>query len=197
MAALAVEAGFPPGVLSVLSGYGPTAGQAIILHKDILKVSFTGSGRTGRKLLEGCAASNLKKVSLELGGKSPSIVFDDCDLDKAVFWTQSGIFNHNGQICVASSRIYVQETIAEKFLAKFKEMTEKEKPGSQWDDSTKHGPVVDELQYKNILSYIEVGKKEATLVTGGNTAGSKGYYIEPTVFANVKEDSKIMREEVG
>ena len=168
--------------------------------------------------MEASAASNLKKVSLELGGKSPSIVFADADLDKAVFWTNFGLFNHNGgfgcevpspdhlltrkidqpigQICVASSRVYVEESIADAFLAKYKERTEAQRPGEQWTDDTQQGPVVDELQFKNIMSYIETGKKDATLVTGGNSVGNKGYFIEPTVFTDVPENSKIQKEEI-
>jgi len=131
VAAMIKEAGFPPGVIQILSGYGPTAGQAMIMHPEISKIAFTGSGRTGRRILEASAASNLKKVSLELGGKSPSIVFDDCDLDAAVQWTNMGMFAHNGQICVASTRVYVQKGIADKFLEKYKAMTAAQVPGNQ------------------------------------------------------------------
>jgi len=196
VASLIKEAGFPPGVINILSGYGPTAGQAIIMHPEISKVAFTGSGRTGRRLLEASAASNLKKVSLELGGKSPSIVFEDCDLDAAVQWTNMGMFAHNGQVCVASTRVYVQESIKDKFLQKYKDMTVAQKPGPQFDANAAHGALVDEIQFKNVMQYIETGKKEATLLAGGNRVGDKGYFIEPTIFTDVKEDAKIMREEI-
>jgi len=196
VAAMVKEAGFPPGVIQIVSGYGPSAGQAIVEHPEILKVAFTGSGRTGRRILETSSKTNLKKVSLELGGKSPSVIFDDADIDAAVQWTNSGIFAHNGQICVASSRVYVQENIADKFLAKYKEATKSQRPSHQFDPQGQHGALVDELQFKNVLRYIDIGKKEATLVMGGKRVGEKGYFIEPTIFTDVKEDAQIMREEV-
>ncbi|KAI8999720.1 indole-3-acetaldehyde dehydrogenase [Hyaloraphidium curvatum] len=196
VAALVKEAGIPDGVVNIISGYGPTAGQAIIMHPDIHKVAFTGSGRTGRRLLEASAASNLKKVSLELGGKSPSIVFADADLDAAVQWTNMGMFAHNGQICVASTRVYVEESIADKFLEKYKAMTAAQRPGNQFDSTSAHGSIVDEIQFNNVMKYIETGKTEAKLIQGGNRVGEKGFFIEPTIFTEVPETAKIMREEI-
>jgi len=195
---LIVEAGFPPGCINILSGYGPTAGQAIVEHPDIRKVAFTGSTRTGRRIAEGAAKSNLKKVSLELGGKSPAIVFEDADLDNAIVWTNSGIYRNMGQVCAASSRVYVQESIAEKFLERYKQMTQTIKVGDQFDADATHGPQVDEIQFNTIMKYIKTGVEEdgATLVTGGKRHGDQGYFIEPTIFTNVKEDAKIMREEI-
>ncbi|KAJ3340260.1 aldehyde dehydrogenase (NAD(P)(+)) ald5 [Gonapodya sp. JEL0774] len=196
VAALTREAGFPPGVINIVSGYGPTAGQAMVSHPEIMKLAFTGSTRTGRMLVEGSAKSNLKKVTLELGGKSPSIVFEDADIDEAAKWTNMGIFFNHGQVCCAGSRVYVQESVAEKFLAKFKELTEAQKTGDQFDEDGDQGPLVDEIQFNNVLKYIEIGKKEAKLIAGGGRLGSKGFYIQPTVFSNVPEDATIMKEEI-
>jgi len=192
------EAGFPPGVINLLSGYGPTAGQAIAEHPEIRKVAFTGSTRTGRRIAEAAAKSNLKKVSLELGGKSPAVVFDDANLDQAVFWCNLGIFFNHGQVCCASSRVYVQEGVYEKFLEKYKAMAEGIKVGSQFGAETNQGPQVDEIQFNHIMRYIDHGIKEdkARLVTGGKRVGDKGYFVAPTIFADVKEDAKIMQEEI-
>ncbi|KXS19612.1 Aldedh-domain-containing protein [Gonapodya prolifera JEL478] len=196
VAALVREAGFPPGVVNILSGYGPTAGQAIVAHPEILKVAFTGSTRTGRSLVETSAKTNLKKVTLELGGKSPSIVFEDADLEEAAKWTNMGIFFNHGQVCCAGSRVYVQESVAAKFMEKFKQLTSEQKLGDQFDDTGDQGPLVDEVQFNNVLKFIEVGKKEGKLIAGGGRLGSKGYFIQPTVFTDVPEDARIMKEEI-
>ncbi|KAI9032380.1 aldehyde dehydrogenase domain-containing protein [Hyaloraphidium curvatum] len=196
IAALVKEAGFPPGVFAVLSGFGPGAGQAIIEHPDILKVAFTGSGRTGRRIIEASSKSNLKKVSLELGGKSPAIVFEDADLPAAVKWTNDGVFRNMGQVCAAGTRIYVQKSIAEEYMKLFKEMTSKIKPSDQFNTDSTHGPQVDSIQFETIMKYIEIGKTEGKLVAGGNRVGDKGYFIEPTIFTDVPETARIMREEI-
>ncbi|KAI9008607.1 putative aldehyde dehydrogenase, partial [Hyaloraphidium curvatum] len=186
----------PPGVLQVVSGYGPTTGSAIIEHPDIYKVAFTGSARTGRLLIQSASKTNLKKVSLELGGKSPAIVFDDCDIDQAVQWCHMGIFFNHGQVCCASSRVYVHEAIKEKFLEKYTAAAKSIKVGDQFDPATNQGPQVDEIQFNSIMKYIATGKTEGKLVTGGNRHGDKGYFIEPTIFTDVPDSAKIMREEI-
>jgi len=197
IAALTAEAGFPPGVVNVVPGYGPTAGSALAEHPDVLKIAFTGSGRTGRMIMQSSAKSNLKKISLELGGKSPAIIFDDADIESAVKWCKVGIFFNHGQTCCASSRVYVQESVKEKFLAAYKKAAEAIKLGDQFDPATEQGPQVDELQFNTIMRYIDHGVQEgARILTGGKRHGTTGYFVEPTIFTDVKEDAKIMQEEI-
>ncbi|XVF88508.1 hypothetical protein PTKIN_Ptkin19aG0056600 [Pterospermum kingtungense] len=194
---LAKLAGIPEGVLNVVNGLGETAGAAISSHMDIDKVSFTGSTEVGRKIMMAAAASNLKPVSLELGGKSPLLIFDDADLDEAANIAFGGIFFNKGEICVASSRVYVQEGIYEKFVKKLVEKANAWVVGDPFDPRVHQGPQTDKKQFEKILSYIEHGKREgATLLTGGKHIGQKGYYIEPTIFADVKEDMIIAKEEI-
>jgi len=191
------EAGFPPGVLNVISGFGKVAGQAISSHMDIDKVAFTGSTAVGRQIMKSAADSNLKKVTLELGGKSPNIVFDDANLDEAVMWANFGIFFNHGQTCCAGSRIYVQEGIYDKFVAQFKERITKNVVGDPFDEKTFQGPQVSQLQFDRIMGYIEHGKQEgARIECGGGRLGNKGYFIEPTIFSDVKPNMKIMQEEI-
>lgn len=193
---LAKEVGFPPGVLNVVSGYGQT-GQYITSHMRIKKIAFTGSTATGRHVMKAAAASNLKKVTLELGGKSPNIVFDDAELDKAVEFANMGIFFNSGEVCCAGSRIYVQEGIYDKFLEKLKARAEKNVVGDPFDDKTFQGPQTSKIQLDRILSYIEHGKKEgARVITGGKRVDRKGYFVHPTIFADVTEDMKIVKEEI-
>lgn len=197
LAALAKEAGVPDGVLNVLPGFGATAGAAISNHMDIDKVAFTGSTEVGRLIMEAAAKSNLKPVTLELGGKSPLIVCDDADVDTAVELANLALFFNMGQCCVAGSRIFVQESIYEEFLSKAIEKAKKRVVGDPFQNGVEQGPQVDETQFKKILGYIESGKVEgAKLLTGGNPIGSKGYYIEPTIFGDVKDDMKIAKEEI-
>jgi len=196
-ASLIKEAGFPPGVINVLSGFGKVAGAAISSHMDVDKVAFTGSTVVGRQIMKAAAGSNLKKVTLELGGKSPNIIFDDADIDNAISWVNFGIFFNHGQCCCAGSRVYVQEGIYDKFLQRFKERASKNVVGDPFDSNTFQGPQVSQLQYDRIMSYIEDGKKSgATVETGGKRKGDKGYFIEPTIFSNVTEDMKIVQEEI-
>ncbi|KAJ5275460.1 Aldehyde dehydrogenase [Penicillium chrysogenum] len=194
---LIVEAGFPPGVVNVISGFGRTAGAAIASHMDIDKVAFTGSTLVGRIILQAAAKSNLKKVTLELGGKSPNIVFDDADIDNAISWANFGIFYNHGQICCAGSRLLVQEGIYDKFVTRFKERAAQNKLGNPFDSETFQGPQVSQLQFDRVMEYIKHGKKEgATLALGGERHGNKGYFIQPTVFTDVKSDMKIAQEEI-
>jgi len=196
-ATLVKEAGFPPGVINILSGFGKIAGAAISSHMDIDKVAFTGSTVVGRQIMKAAAGSNLKKVTLELGGKSPNIVFDDADIENAISWVNFGIFYNHGQCCCAGSRIYVQEGIYDHFIERFKARALANKVGDPFSAETFQGPQVSQLQYDRIMGYIEEGKKGgATVVTGGERHGTKGYFIQPTIFSNVTEDMKIMQEEI-
>ena len=196
VAQLIDEAGFPPGVVNVLAGYGIPSGKAIAEHMDIRKISFTGSGRTGRLIQEMSARSNLKNVTLELGGKTPAIIFDDADLSVAVPATQFSIQWNSGQICMANSRIYVQEGIAEKFKEEFKKVFINAKIGDPLDKNTNHGPQADKIQFNTITKFIEAGKKEAKLLVGGERVGEKGYFVKPTIFADAPESSSIVKEEI-
>jgi aldehyde dehydrogenase (NAD+) len=196
-ATLIKEAGFPPGVINIISGFGKTAGAAITSHMDIDKVAFTGSTVVGRMVMKAAAGSNLKKVTLELGGKSPNIVFNDADIENAISWVNFGIFFNHGQCCCAGSRVYVQSGIYDKFVERFKARALANKVGDPFHAETFQGPQVSQLQYDRIMGYISEGKKEgATVVTGGERHGDKGYFIQPTIFSNVTEDMKIMQEEI-
>ncbi|KAL1680432.1 aldehyde dehydrogenase domain-containing protein [Schizophyllum commune] len=197
MCSLIREAGFPPGVVNVLVGYGHTVGQAISSHMDIHKVAFTGSTLVGRKIMETASKTNLKKVTLELGGKSPVIIFNDADLDQAVNWAAHGIFWNQGQACSAGSRIYVQSGIYDKFLSAFAARARAIKVGDPFGTGIDQGPQVSQQQYDRVMSFIDSGKQEgATLYTGGKRVGNEGYFIEPTVFTDTAPDMKIVREEI-
>ncbi|MED6194666.1 Aldehyde dehydrogenase 2 member C4 [Stylosanthes scabra] len=194
---LAKLAGVPDGVLNVVPGFGPTAGAAISSHMDIDMVSFTGSVETGREVMHAAASSNLKAVSLELGGKSPLIIFDDADLDKAADLAFFGMFMNKGEVCIAGSRVYVQERIYDELEKKLVEKAKAWIVGDPFDPKTHQGPQADKKQFDKILWYIEHGMKEgATLLTGGKSIGTKGYFIEPTIFTNVKEDMRIAQDEI-
>lgn len=200
LATLIKEAGFPPGVVNILNGYGKDCGAAMASHLDIDKIAFTGSTATGRQIMK-MAAVNMKNITLETGGKSPLLVFDDADLDQAVKWSHIGIMSNMGQICTATSRILVQDTIYDKFCAEFKKQVKSvSKVGDPFKDETFQGPQVTKAQYEKILGYIESGKSEgATLATGGEAykdVNGKGFFISPTVFTDVKDSMKIYREEV-
>jgi coniferyl-aldehyde dehydrogenase len=194
---LAKLAGVPDGVINVVTGFGGTAGSAISSHMDIDMVSFTGSTEVGRLVMQAAALSNLKPVSLELGGKSPLMIFDDADVDKAVDLALLGNLYNKGEICVAGTRVFVQEGIYDKFLEKLAVGVKTWVVGDPFHPSTRQGPQVDKKQYEKVLSYIEHGKTEgATLFAGGNPCGKKGYFIEPTIFTDVKDHMKIAKEEI-
>ncbi|GLB38845.1 putative aldehyde dehydrogenase family protein [Lyophyllum shimeji] len=199
IADLITEAGFPPGVVNIVNGYGLTVGAAIASHRQIAKVAFTGSAGVGRAIMRASTESNLKPVTLELGGKSPTIVFDDANLEQAVKWASMGIFYASGQACVAGSRIFVQESIHEEFLKRFTE-TAKALAGAIGDpfaQGSQHGPLISQAQLDRVLGYIEAGKQEgATLHVGGARHGNEGYFVQPTIFTNLKPDMKIVREEI-
>jgi aldehyde dehydrogenase (NAD+) len=198
-AELVVEAGFPPGVVNIVNGYGPIAGQAISEHPKIAKVAFTGSTLTGRRIMKAASESNLKVVTLELGGKSPTIIFDDADLDQAVKWAAHGIYFNMGQACTAGSRIFVQEGIYDKFITKFTAIAQylTAKTGDQFTSGTEHGPQVSQLQFDRVMSYIESGKSEgAKVLVGGDRHGDAGYFIKPTIFTECTPEMKIVKEEI-
>lgn len=196
-AELVEQAGVPPGVINIVSGFGPVAGAAISKHMDIDKVAFTGSTLVGRSILSAAASSNLKKTTLELGGKSPNIVFDDADIDQAVSWSCFGInFNH-GQTCCAGSRLYVQAGIYDEFQEKLLQKYKSVNVGDPFAEATFSGPQVSQLQFDRIMSYIDSGKQDgAKVLTGGARKGNEGYFIEPTIFTGVDPQSKIAREEI-
>ena len=201
LAEYCMEAGIPEGVVNVVTGYGHTAGEALGRHMDVDKISFTGSIRTARALLKASAESNLKRLSLELGGKSPNIVFPDCDMEaalKSAFW---GIFANKGEICSAASRLLLHEDIHDKFLDELVSRAEKLKLGDPLDKSTTMGSQISAAQLDRILGYIRAGKEEgARLLCGGERdtegAKAKGFYVRPTIFSEVKPQMKIAQEEI-
>lgn len=196
VAELIKEAGFPAGVVNMLPGYGETAGQALVAHKDVDKIAFTGSTEVG-KLIMREAASTLKRVTLELGGKSPFIVLEDADIDAALAGAHIGLFLNQGQCCCAGSRIFVHESIYDKFVKRSAELAAQRRVGNPFDKETRQGPQVSQEQFDKVMGYVEAGKREnANLMAGGNRVGEKGYFIEPTVFADVQDDMTIAREEI-
>merc|ERR1712012_347212 len=196
VAALTKEAGFPDGVVNVIPGYGPTAGAAIVKHPDVHKVAFTGSTEVG-KIIQKTAADTLKKVTLELGGKSPVIVCSDADMDLAVETCHQGLFFNMGQCCCAGSRIMVEESIYDRFVEMSVERAKKRTVGNPFDMNNEQGPQVDEEQMRKILGYVESGKQQgAKLLTGGSQYGDKGYFVQPTVFGDVTDDMTICKEEI-
>jgi aldehyde dehydrogenase (NAD+) len=197
VAKLAQEVGFPDGVVNVVPGYGPTAGAALASHMDVDKVAFTGETTTGKIVMTAAAQSNLKRVSLELGGKSPNIVFADAHMDAAIEGAYFGLFFNQGQCCVAASRLYVEERIYEEFVERMLLKAKSRKVGDPFEPGVEQGPQVSQEQFDRVMSYITAGNKEgAKMLTGGSRVGTKGYFIEPTVFVDVKEDMKIAKEEI-
>lgn len=199
IARLAIEAGIPEGVLNVLPGYGETAGQAIGLHMDVDAVAFTGSTEVGKKFMQYSGQSNLKRIGLECGGKSPNIVLADCpDLDKAVENSAWAIFYNAGETCSAGSRILVEEAIRDEFVEKLSAFCAALRVGDPLDPETQMGALVDETHTQRVLSYIDIGTQEgATLAQGGGrVAGMDGCFVQPTVFADVKNSMRIAQEEI-
>lgn len=194
------EAGFPPGVVNTVTGFGADVGQALVAHKDVAKIAFTGSDVAGRKINE-VAARDLKHVSLELGGKSPNIVFDDADQEAAVMGAISGIFAATGQTCIAGSRLLLQKSIHDKFVERLVKVAGEAKIGDPMSSETHVGPVTTGPQYKKVLDYIEIARAEgATCVLGGKPftgpGATGGQFIEPTIFTDVRNDMRIAQEEV-
>jgi aldehyde dehydrogenase (NAD+) len=197
VAQLAQEVGFPDGVLNVVPGYGPTAGAALASHMDVDKLAFTGETTTGKIVMAAAAQSNLKRVSLELGGKSPNVVFADADLDAAVEGAYFGLFFNQGQCCVAGSRLFVEEKVHDTFVEKMVAKAKARKVGDPFDPGTEQGPQVSQEQFDRVMGYIEAGKKDgAKMLLGGNRVGNRGYFIEPTVFTDVTDEMKIAQEEI-
>lgn len=197
VAELSQEAGIPDGVLNVVPGYGPTAGAALSSHMDVDKVAFTGEYTTGQLVMEAAAKSNLKRVSLELGGKSPNVIFADADLNAAVEGAFFGLFFNQGQCCCAGSRLFVEDKVHDEFVDRLLKRTRQQKVGDPFDPATTQGAQVSQDQVDRIMGYIEAGKKEgARMLTGGNRIGQRGYFIEPTIFCDVKDEMKIAKEEI-
>jgi len=197
VAALVKEAGFPAGVVNIIPGYGPTAGAAIAEHMDVDKVAFTGSTEVGHIIQKAAGGSNLKKVTLELGGKSPLIVMDDADIDFAVETAHFALFFNQGQCCCAGSRLMVQEGIYEEFVKKATDRAKRRTVGDPFSAGTEQGPQVDEEQFKKVLGYIQSGVAEgACLRAGGGKYGDTGYFVQPTVFSDVTDEMKICKEEI-
>ncbi|KAL6879366.1 aldehyde dehydrogenase [Trichoderma novae-zelandiae] len=196
-ATLMQKAGIPAGVVNILSGFGKTAGAAIAAHGDIDKIAFTGSTAVGRSILQAAAASNIKKLTLELGGKSANIVFNDADVEEAVTWTHLGIFWNHGQVCCAGSRIYVQSGIYDVFVEAFKARASAAVIGDPFNKDTFQGPQISKVQFDRILDYIQSGKDDgAKIEIGGERYGTQGYFVQPTIFSNASRDMKIMQEEI-
>lgn len=196
-AQLMKEAGFPKGVVNVIPGYGPTAGAAISSHMDVGKVAFTGSTEVGQLIMQAAGGSNLKRPTLELGGKSPNIIFSDAELPEACEYAHDAVMTNMGQCCVAGSRTFVHEDIYDKFVKMSVEKAMNRKVGNPFDKDTLSGPQIDGEQYNKIMDLIESGKKEgANLQYGGCSGGDEGYYIKPTVFSDVQDHMRIAKEEI-
>jgi len=194
---LIIEAGFPAGVVNLLPGYGPTAGGAIARHMDVDKVAFTGSTEVGHLIMEASAKTNLKRVTLELGGKSPNIIFADADMQAAVEGSHFALFFNQGQCCCAGSRAFVEEKVYDEFVERSTARARQRAVGDPFDAKTEQGPQVNDEQFDKVMSYIESGKQQgAKLMCGGERVGDRGYFVAPTVFADVQDNMKIAEEEI-
>src|SRR6266566_4810876 len=194
---LAMEAGIPEGVVNIVPGFGETAGAAVAEHYDIDKVAFTGSTEVGKLIMQAAARTNLKRVTLELGGKSPNIIFADSDLDQAVEGSHFALFFNQGQCCCAGSRLFVEEEIHDEFVDRMLKKVKKTKVGDPFDPKTTQGPQVSQEQFDKVMGYIEAGRQGgAKMLTGGKRVGKQGYFIEPTIFTDVNDDMKIACEEI-
>src|SRR5579875_1398983 len=193
---LLCELGLPDGVFNLITGFGPGAGSSIAEHPDIDKVAFTGSAEVGRLILH-ASEGNLKKVSLELGGKSPNIIFPDAEMEAAVPNAMMGVFYNSGQVCAAGTRIFVQRDIYDNFVEQLTKYTQGMTMGDPLDPKTKMGPLVSKEQFDKVKRYLDIGRKEGAKVTiGGEAAAGKGYYVKPTIFVDVNNDMRIAREEI-
>jgi len=193
---LIMEAGFPEGVVNIVPGFGETAGAALSAHPDVDKIAFTGSTEVGKLILQ-AAAGNLKKVSLELGGKSPNIILDDADVDAAIPGAASAIFFNQGQTCCAGSRLFVDKKIFDKVVDGVAQNASKIRVGQGFDPDVDMGPLVSEEQFNKVCGYLESGKQEgAKAVTGGSRSGNRGYFVQPTVLVNTTDTMKVVQEEI-
>ena len=196
LAEMAMEVGFPAGVINIVNGLGEITGDAMVVHPDIDKIAFTGHVDTA-KIIQKRAADTLKRTTFELGGKSPNIIFADCDLDQAVAGAFHAIYFHCGQCCTAGSRLFVEQKIHQEFVERLAEKAKQRKLGDPLDPSTEQGPQVSQEQMDKILGYVKLGEKQgATLLTGGQRVGDKGFFVEPTIFDNVKDDMTIAKDEI-
>src|SRR5262245_50940549 len=193
---LALEAGFPPGVINLVNGFGETAGDALVVHPDVDKIAFTGHVDTA-KIIQKRASDTLKRTTFELGGKSPNVIFADADMQQAVDGAFHAIYFHCGQCCTAGSRLFVEDKIHKEFVDRLVSKAKGRKLGDQLDPNTEQGPQVSKEQQDKVLGYCEAGQKEgAKLVLGGKRWGEKGYYVEPTVFDNVRDEMSIAKDEI-
>ncbi len=193
---LAMEAGFPEGVINIVPGFGETAGDALVKHKGVDKIAFTGEGRTAEIIMAN-AATSLKRITFELGGKSPNIVFADADMQKAVEGAMLGMYLNQGQCCCAGTRLFVQDTVYDQMVEALAQQTTARKLGDPFDPDTQQGPQVDKAQYDKIMKYINLGKEQgARCVSGGERFGDKGFFIKPTIFADVKDDMAVATDEI-
>ena len=196
LAQLAKEVGFPDGVINIVPGFGPTAGAAVVKHPLIDKVAFTGEHRTAQ-IITRESAETLKRLTFELGGKSPNVIFADADLDAAAQGAYIGLFLNQGQCCCAGSRVFVHRSRHDEFLEKLQSLTKQRVVGDPFAAATQQGPQVDQAQFKKIMSYIEKGKQEgANCVMGGERVGEKGYFITPTIFDGVRDEMSIAQDEI-
>jgi aldehyde dehydrogenase (NAD+) len=196
MARLAQKAGIPDGVINVIPGYGPTAGDALVRHPGVDKIAFTGEGTTA-KIIQRNAAETMKRLTFELGGKSPNVIFSDADLESAIEGAHFGLYFNQGQCCCAGSRLYVEEDVHDEVIDRLREKNSERKVGDPFDPETQQGPQVDEAQFDKILKYVEYGKSDgAKMISGGKRIGDKGYFVEPTLFAGVTDNMRIAREEI-
>lgn len=196
MARLAQRAGIPDGVINVVPGFGPTAGAALVEHPGVDKIAFTGEGTTAR-IIQKAAAASMKRLTFELGGKSPNVIFADADLDAAVQGAHFALYFNQGQCCCAGSRLFVEQKVYDEVVDRIADKNKSVKVGDPFDPETNQGPQVDQAQFDKILKYVDYGKADgAKCVTGGKRVGDKGYFVEPTLFANVTDDMRIAREEI-
>ena len=196
MARLAQKAGIPDGVINVVPGYGPTAGASLVKHPGVDKIAFTGEHVTAQTIMKD-AAPTLKRLTFELGGKSPNVVFADADMEAAVAGTHFGLYFNQGQCCCAGSRVFVEESVHDEFVQRIVELNDSRRLGDPFDPQTEQGPQVDKNQFDKIMKYIELGKQQgAKCLTGGRRFGERGYFVEPTVFDGVKDDMAIAQDEI-
>jgi len=196
MARLAQKAGFPDGVINVVPGFGETAGAALVRHPGVDKIAFTGELSTA-KIIQKSAADTMKRLTFELGGKSPNVIFADSDLEAAVTGAHFGLYFNQGQCCCAGSRVFVEAKVYDEVVDRMAEKNQGCKIGDPFDPETKQGPQVDKAQFDKILKYVEYGKKDgAKCISGGKRHGDKGYFIEPTLFANVTDEMRIAKDEI-
>ncbi len=196
VAEIAMEAGFPPGVINVVNGYGETAGAALCVHPEVDKIAFTGHVDTA-KIIQKATADTLKRTTYELGGKSPNVIFADCDIEQAVAGAFHAIYFHGGQCCTAGSRLFVEKKIHDEFVGKLADKAKARKVGDPLDPATQQGPQVSQEQFDKIMRYCDLGTTQgAKLVTGGSRVGSAGYFVAPTIFDNVRDEMAIARDEI-